>query len=52
MSIVLGKWNGSRTMLANPVADFHTYFITDRRLLSHDNTPRQPTQSTLPGLQP
>jgi hypothetical protein len=32
------------------VADFHTYFVGEHRLLSHDNTPRQPTRMIVPGL--
>ena len=32
------------------VADFHTYFIGERRLLSHDNTVRRPTAGSVPGL--
>jgi hypothetical protein len=32
------------------VADFHTYFVGDRGILVHDNTPRQPTSALLPGL--
>ncbi len=34
------------------VADFHTYFVGDDRVLSHDNTPRRPTNALVPGLQP
>jgi hypothetical protein len=33
------------------VADFHTYFVGDDRILSHDNTPRNPTNSIVPGLE-
>jgi hypothetical protein len=33
------------------VADFHTYFVGDGRILSHDNTPRNPTNSIVPGLE-
>ena len=32
------------------VADFHTYFVGERKLLSHDNTPRRPTRMIVPGL--
>jgi hypothetical protein len=32
------------------VADFHTYFVTQAKLLSHDNTIRQPTDAVVPGL--
>jgi hypothetical protein len=32
------------------VADFHTYFVGAARVLSHDNTVRQPTSVTVPGL--
>lgn len=34
------------------VADFHTYFAGDARVLSHDNTPRNPTDALVPGLMP
>ncbi len=33
------------------VADFHTYFVGESRILSHDNTRRRPTSALLPGLQ-
>ncbi len=32
------------------VADFHTYFAGNDRLLSHDNTPRSATSALVPGL--
>jgi hypothetical protein len=32
------------------VADFHTYFVGESRLLSHDVTPHQPTRRAVPGL--
>lgn len=32
------------------VADFATYFVGDRQLLVHDNTPRGPTAAGLPGM--
>ncbi len=32
------------------VADFHTYFVGERKLLSHDNTVRRPTAAAVPGL--
>jgi hypothetical protein len=32
------------------VADFHTYFAGESMILSHDNTVRQPTKATVPGL--
>ncbi|MBX3437398.1 MAG: hypothetical protein KF861_07915 [Planctomycetaceae bacterium] len=32
------------------VADFHTYFIGAGQILSHDNTPRDPTNALVPGL--
>jgi hypothetical protein len=32
------------------VADFHTYFVGEQRLLSHDNTVRQSTRMIVPGL--
>jgi hypothetical protein len=32
------------------VADFNTYFVGDGGWLVHDNTPRKPTRSTLPGI--
>ena len=34
------------------VADFHTYFAGETPVLSHDNTPRRPTNALVPGLQP
>jgi hypothetical protein len=34
------------------VADFHTYFVGYRKILSHDNTIRQPTRAVVPGLTP
>jgi hypothetical protein len=33
------------------VADFHTYFVGERKVLSHDNTIKEPTVAVLPGLQ-
>ncbi len=33
------------------VADFNTYFVGARKVLSHDNTTRRPTQRVVPGLQ-
>ena len=33
------------------VADFHTYFVGQQRILSHDNTIRRPTNATVPGLE-
>ena len=32
------------------VADFSTYFVGESGVLVHDNTPRRPTQASLPGL--
>ncbi|MGD9647464.1 MAG: polymorphic toxin-type HINT domain-containing protein [Pirellulales bacterium] len=32
------------------VADYSTYFVTDRRLLAHDITFRRPTTAVLPGV--
>lgn len=32
------------------VADFHTYFAGETRILSHDNTVRGPTTTVVPGL--
>jgi hypothetical protein len=32
------------------VADFHTYFLGDKKVLTHDNTPRRPTLGPVPGL--
>ncbi len=32
------------------VADFHTYFVTDAKILTHDNTIREPTDALVPGL--
>jgi len=34
------------------VADFGTYFVGYRKVLSHDNTIRQPTRALVPGLKP
>ena len=32
------------------VADFHTYFVGKTKILSHDNTIREPTDAAVPGL--
>ena len=32
------------------VADFHTYFVGQAKVLSHDNTIREPTVALVPGL--
>lgn len=32
------------------VADFNTYFVGKSGILSHDNTPRKPTQAIVPGI--
>ncbi|MFH1921363.1 MAG: polymorphic toxin-type HINT domain-containing protein [Planctomycetota bacterium] len=32
------------------VADFHTYFVGKTKILSHDNTIREPTDALVPGL--
>jgi hypothetical protein len=32
------------------VADFDTYFVGESGVLVHDNTPRQPTKATVPGV--
>jgi hypothetical protein len=32
------------------VADFHTYFVGEAKILSHDNTIREPTLALVPGL--
>jgi len=32
------------------VADFHTYFVGEGKILSHDNTIREPTVALVPGL--
>jgi hypothetical protein len=32
------------------VADWHNYFVGDRRVLVHDNAPQQPTVMRLPGV--
>ncbi len=32
------------------VADWHNYFVGDRRVLVHDNAPQQPTVMRLPGM--
>ena len=34
------------------VADFHTYFVGYRKVLSHDNSMRMPTRAVVPGLRP
>jgi hypothetical protein len=34
------------------VADFHSYFAGDARVLTHDNTIRKPTNRIVPGLAP
>ncbi|HEX5103971.1 MAG TPA: polymorphic toxin-type HINT domain-containing protein [Pirellulaceae bacterium] len=34
------------------VADFHTYFVGYRKVLSHDNSVRAPTRAIVPGLTP
>lgn len=34
------------------VADFHTYFVGDGKVLSHDNSIRKPTSALVPGLIP
>lgn len=32
------------------VADFHTYFVSEAKVLSHDNTPIEPVDALVPGL--
>ena len=34
------------------VADYHNYFVGEDRILSHDNSPRNPTNALVPGLMP
>jgi hypothetical protein len=34
------------------VADFHSYFVGEGKVLCHDNTVRQPTTAIVPGLAP
>jgi hypothetical protein len=34
------------------VADFNSYFVGERAILVHDNTPRQPTAALVPGWRP
>ncbi len=34
------------------VADFHSYFVGEDKLLCHDNTVRRPTKAKVPGLLP
>jgi hypothetical protein len=34
------------------VADFHTYFVGESKLLSHDVTPHRSTATTTPGVAP
>ena len=33
------------------IADFHTYFVGDGRVMCHDNTVAEPTNALVPGLQ-
>jgi hypothetical protein len=33
------------------VADFHTYFVGEQKILTHDNTIRKPTNCIVPGLE-
>jgi hypothetical protein len=32
------------------VAEFNTYFVGERGILVHDNTPRRPTPAAVPGV--
>jgi len=41
---------GNRTTYNLIVADFHTYFVGQAKILSHDNTIREPTNAVVPGL--
>ena len=41
---------GSEELHNLVVDDFHTYFVTDAKLLTHDNTIREPTTAVVPGL--
>jgi hypothetical protein len=42
---------GSKAKTYNvEVADFHTYFVGQDKILSHDNTVKEPTATVLPGL--
>jgi len=46
-SVERGKFEPTYNLI---VADFHTYFIGRGRILSHDNTIREPTAAVVPGL--
>lgn len=41
---------GSEELHNLVVADFHTYFVTEAKILTHDNTMREPTTALVPGL--
>jgi hypothetical protein len=41
---------GQETAYNLVVADFHSYFVGERGVLVHDNSPRRPTRATVPGL--
>jgi hypothetical protein len=41
---------GTEALLNLVVADFHTYFVTEAKILTHDNTIREPTEALVPGL--
>ena len=41
---------GSEQLHNLVVADFHTYFVTEAKILTHDNTIREPTDALVPGL--
>jgi len=43
---------GKKQACSRNVADFHTCFVEDARILSHDITPRAPTNVLVPGLMP
>jgi hypothetical protein len=44
------SYTGSRETYNLIVADFHTYFAGNGKLLCHDNTLPQPTNNFVPGL--
>jgi hypothetical protein len=42
--------NGEETCYNMVVADFNTYFVSDAKVLVHDNNLRSPTAAIVPGL--
>ncbi len=49
-SVVSTERGGSEPTYNLVVADFHTYFVGRAKVLTHDNTVRQPTDAIVPGL--